>query len=256
MTAAACDLVIDVGNHRAKLALFDQHGIVRHAVVEVKDDRAMLSFIASINVRRVAIGSVADGAMEAWWSLGSIAPVTLLTGTSAAPIQNAYGSPLTLGVDRLANAVAASAMFPGRPTMAIDLGTCITYDLVDDRATYLGGAISPGMHLRARAMHEHSARLPMVDPASRSEEGSMVGTNTGSAMLSGIYRGIQHELDGWITGMRYQYPSLAVVLTGGDALRFVRGSKSGIFADPLLTLRGLHALLDHQSHPADPVRGN
>lgn len=234
------DLVIDRGNSRNKVALFHA-GTVFDQAITGGSIQQIQHWLNGRVPERIAIGASGEQDLV---GLERLAPVIVIRGNSPAPIRVAYATPDTLGVDRLANAVALARMFPRRAAMAVDLGTCITFDLVDPGERYLGGAISPGLRMRALAMHEHSARLPKVDPDGPVEA---IGTTTDGALRTGIVTGVRHELGGWISEARYQWPDLAVVLTGGDAPRFARALKSGIFADPLLTLRGLHALLEFQS---------
>lgn len=205
---------------------------------------ALEGFLAGDRPDRIALGSVA--APDPSWEehLRSLAATFPITGSSKAPVRSAYATPLTLGVDRLANAVGAMGMFPGRPVLAIDLGTCITYDLITSDGAYRGGAISPGLVMRSRAMNAHSARLPLVDPPA---DTALMGSDTATSLASGVHHGIVHEMEGYIGRLAHQYPGIAVVLTGGDGLRFARALKSGIFAHPFLTLEGLHAILLHQN---------
>jgi type III pantothenate kinase len=238
------DLVLDAGNTRTKAALFRGHRLRRTGAMVSGHGPALEGFLAGDRPDRIALGSVA--APDPSWEehLRSLATTFLITGSSKAPVRSAYATPLTLGVDRLANAVGAMAMFPGRPVLAIDLGTCITYDLVTSDGTYCGGAISPGMAMRSRAMNAYSARLPLVEPPA---DAALMGTDTTTSLASGVHHGIVHELEGFIGRLAHQYPGIAVVLTGGDGLRFARALKSGIFAHPFLTLEGLHAILLHQN---------
>ncbi|MBL7982649.1 MAG: type III pantothenate kinase [Flavobacteriales bacterium] len=239
------DLVLDVGNTRTKVGLFRGRRLLRAGVMRSGDDGALKEFMSGDRPDRIALGSVA--APDPNWEvhLRTIAPTFLLTGGSSAPLSSTYATPLTLGVDRLANAVGAKAMFPGRPVLAIDLGTCVTYDVVSADGVYQGGAISPGMTMRSRAMNDHSARLPLVAPA---DDTALIGVDTKTSLASGVHFGIVHEIQGYIHHLAHQYPGMAVVLTGGDGLRFARALKSGIFAHPFLTLEGLHAILLHQGH--------
>ncbi len=92
-------------------------------------------------------------------------------------------------------------------------------------------------------MHEHSARLPYVLPE---DEPALIGRNTEQSMASGIFNGVIAEIDGIIDRYCTENPNLYVVITGGDALTFQRVIKSAIFADPLLTLKGIHEILLHQ----------
>lgn len=237
------DLVLDMGNSRTKAALFSGDRALRHAAFENGDVAQLEHFLGKEKPDRIAWGSVAAEDPRFMQHLQQRAPVLLITGSSSSPLRSHYGTPATLGVDRLANAVGASALFPGRAVIAVDLGTCITYDLVDAGANYLGGAISPGVHMRARAMHAYSARLPEVVPAG---DPHPLGNNTIASLEAGIHHGVLGELKEFIRSYAYHAPDPAVVLTGGDAPRFARAMKTGIFAHPFLTLEGLRTILHHQ----------
>lgn len=241
------ELVIDAGNSRMKLGLYRLGRLVSTAVALNGDLDAVQKFLAGTIPARIAVGSVAapDPGFSA--GLGRMATVVELTGAGPSPLKSAYTSPDTLGVDRLANATGAALLFPGRAVLAIDLGSCATFDVVDELAVYRGGIISPGLHMRARALHAFSARLPEVDLP---DNPVLPGHDTMTSLAAGIFYGMLHEIRGHIGFFRQQYHDLAVVATGGDALRFVRAVKSGIFAHPSLTLIGLHALLHF-----DPQRG-
>jgi type III pantothenate kinase len=236
-------LVLDVGNTRTKLGLFRQGRLQRSGVIASGDAAGLAAFLAGARPGHIALGSVA--ATDPGWEdhLRGLAPVTILTGASPAPVRSAYSTPLTLGVDRLANAAGAWRMFPGRAALAIDLGTCITHDLVDPAGVYRGGAIAPGLRMRLKAMSAYSARLPLMEPVAVPEHW---GHDTGSSLNSGAQWGVLFELQGFIARLRHEFPDAAVVLTGGDAVWFTRALKSGIFAHPSLTLEGLYAILDHQ----------
>jgi type III pantothenate kinase len=152
-----------------------------------------------------------------------------------------YETPGTLGVDRLANAIACHQLSEGS-ALAIDLGTCIKYDFVDSEGTYQGGAISPGIELRYQAMHQFTGKLPLVIDR---QIPSYIGKNTMDAMRSGVMNGILEEIKGFIERYRAEYPDLTIFLTGGDHQYFDIGLKNGIFADENLTLKGLQIVLVH-----------
>lgn len=233
-------LVLDVGNSRTKAALFGPDRALAWTTLPNGDNDALDRWLAGYVPAAAVVGSVAarDGALLE--HLAALCPVLEVMGDTPAPLQNGYGTPLSLGADRLANAVGAVRCFPGRPVLAIDAGTCITCDLVEADGTYHGGTISPGIRLRALAMHGHSARLPLVEP---SDDPAPLGNDTRASLEAGIHHGVLGELRGFMTTFGHERPDMAVVLTGGDAPRFARALKSGIFAHPLLTLTGLHAIL-------------
>jgi type III pantothenate kinase len=167
----------------------------------------------------------------------------LLTGQTPAPITNAYETPQTLGADRLAAAVGAVRLFPGRNCLILDLGTCLTADFVDAGGTFRGGLIAPGLRMRLRAMHEFTARLPLVEPEP-DEALPLAARNTRQAMVSGAVNGLAFELNGLIGAYQSQ-PDLAVLLCGGDAPTFESRLKGPIFAIPELVLWGLTTILEH-----------
>lgn len=240
-------LVLDIGNSRTKCGLFRGRRLVRIGSFSNGDHLAMLRFLAGDRVERIVLASTARPDEAQLQRLTDLAPLTQVTGGTATPLRIDYKTPESLGADRLANAVAAAALYPARPVLAIDLGTCITYDLVDAHGTYLGGLISPGHHMRAQAMRMLTARLPEVDPPAHPP---LIGRSTLECLAAGTHHGTRAELKALIAECRQQYPGLAVVLTGGDAPRFARALENGIFAHPYLTLLGLLEILLHL-HPAD-----
>ncbi|HOP42540.1 MAG: type III pantothenate kinase [Flavobacteriales bacterium] len=236
------DLVLDVGNTRTKAALFGSGGLLRHAILPPRDGRAVDGFLAGAAPAAIVMASVAAPDEAFQNDLARQAPLLEVRGETPVPFNVAVDRRSTLGADRLANAAGLHALFPGRRALAIDAGTCITYDVMDEHGTFLGGVISPGMSMRARAMHTYSARLPLVEPGASVPS---PGRDTVGALAAGIVHGIRLEMAGMIADLTHEHPDPVVVLTGGDGLRFARALKSGIFADPLLTLRGLHAILLH-----------
>ncbi len=234
------DLVIDAGNTRTKIGWARNGRIERWRTVD-RIGAELLKELSDEEFRSVVIGSVGspqDGSISV---LERKAPVLNISGSTPLPIGNDYSTPATLGVDRIANAVGAWRMFPDRPVLVIDAGTCITYDLVEN-GRFAGGAISPGRQMRAKAMHAYSARLPLVGPV---EDAPLLGRSTEEALASGVQHGMINEIRGMIEGFRHQRNDMAVILTGGDALAAARALKSGIFAHPLLTLEGSYAILLH-----------
>lgn len=236
------ELVIDVGNTRLKMGLFANGRLLATGAATHGDLAAVQHFLAGARPVRTAIGTVAAPDHQFLDGLRALAPLIEIGGASPSPLGSAYTTPETLGVDRLANAVAAKLLFPGRAVLAIDLGSCATYDLVDELAVYRGGIIAPGLHMRAKAMHAYSARLPLVDPP---DLPMVPGLDTATSLAAGTFHGMLMEINGYMALFKQQYRGLAVVITGGDAPRFVRALKSGIFAHPTLTLIGLHALLHY-----------
>ena len=158
------------------------------------------------------------------------------------PFKNEYATPRTLGVDRIALVSAAAIKFPKENVLVIDAGSCITYDFLSATNTYLGGAISPGIKMRFKALHHFTDKLPLLE---KKLPENWIGDSTENSMQIGVIKGIQNEIEGYISLYKEKFKNLTVILTGGDA-DFLRDSlKNDIFADSNFLLEGLNYILEH-----------
>jgi type III pantothenate kinase len=160
------------------------------------------------------------------------------------PIVIKYKSAISLGHDRIANAVGAYNTFPNRNNLVIDVGTCITYDFINKSNEYLGGGISPGFNLRMKALSSFTENLPTVNFKIKSIP--LIGTNTEKSMESGVINGTINEIIQNISDYQQLHPEINVILTGGDTTfikSIVSTKKNSIFADENLTLKGLNTVL-------------
>ena len=203
----------------------------------------MRAFVESERIDLIGYASVGRDDEDFLDYLNTVGQFVRITSRSRLPLDTSYQSRETLGVDRIANAVAVHSAASGSSALAIDTGTCLTYDMVTGNGVHLGGAISPGIDLRGHAMNDYSAHLPMVKP---SVQPRWLGRDTISSLESGVFNGIVAEMDGFIDHFRTEYPDLYVCITGGDAFTFQEVTKNTIFADPFLTLRGIHEILRYQ----------
>jgi type III pantothenate kinase len=152
------------------------------------------------------------------------------------PFKNAYRTPETLGLDRIALVAAAVSLYEAQDILVIDAGTCITLDFVDRHGVYHGGSIHPGILMRLKAMHQFTGRLPLVGAESPS---FMMGNDTVSCIQVGAIMAAVVEVDAFVSMYKSRYPRCKVLLTGGDAELFFSKLKNEIFAHPNLVLRGL-----------------
>ena len=234
-------LVIDLGNTKAKLGIYKDSVLTDFQSVEHTALPDLLEKLAHNNAFQRSIISSVIQEESSWKSiLKAEGPLIELDHTTALPIVNNYQTPETLGRDRLALAVAAWQQFPGENVLAIDAGTSITYELVTADAVYQGGAIAPGLHMRAQALHTFTQKLPFIPPR---EEVTPLGTTTESAILAGVVAAARAEMRGMIQYFQNQYAGLKVMLTGGDLNFFVNHLENHIFAHPHSVLEGLHAIL-------------
>jgi type III pantothenate kinase len=172
------------------------------------------------------------------WLGGKVKKLIHFTHKTAIPLKNLYGTPETLGCDRLAAAVGASALFPATNCMIIDCGTAITIDFVGQGGEFLGGNISPGLQTRFNALHTATGKLPL---GQFTDAPQAIGTSTDTAIAAGVLQGARYEIEGYIE----QNAPSNIIFTGGDALFFAKHIKSSIFVVFNLILTGLNKVIDY-----------
>ena len=136
-------------------------------------------------------------------------------------------------------------MFPNEPVLIVDIGTCMTFDFVDANTIYRGGAISPGIQMRLKALNEFTGNLPLV---ALQEPKDLIGRNTKESILSGVVNGMLKELDGIIDAYKFRYPGMKIILTGGDLTLFDKKLKNSIFADADVLLKGMYFILKQNAN--------
>ncbi len=238
------NICIDWGNTNVKAAIFADNKIIEQFNFAPNDALEKITFaITKYEPQKAIICSVNDDSAKLEKVLKDKIKTTVsLNDKTSLPIMNAYSSPDTLGVDRIAMVTAANELFPDKNNLVICIGTCITYNLMQKNRIFRGGAISPGLRMRLKAMHDYTGRLPLVDV-----DGDLLllGYDTETCMRGGAVLGIIVEIDGLINEYQNQYTDFNVILTGGDAPYFATKIKSRIFADPDLILKGLNLIVNY-----------
>lgn len=239
------NIIVDIGNTVAKVAVFDGTTIVE----VVHDSNVTLEQLPDIcckyRCERAIVATVVDLSEQALARLSELAiPVLWLNEKTPLPVENLYETPHSLGYDRIAAVVGANEQLPGKDLLVIDAGTCITYEFIDAAGRYHGGNISPGMQMRFKALHQFTGKLPLI--ASEGRQLSL-GKDTETAIRAGVLKGMEYEISGYIMALKYKYPQLFVFLTGGDAFSFDTNLKSIIFADRFLVLKGLNRILNYNN---------
>ncbi|MES2761434.1 MAG: type III pantothenate kinase [Bacteroidota bacterium] len=236
------NLIIDIGNTRIKAALFNSYGPVEDKVyTNVGDILADTAFIAQ--AKRAIIGTVVSETESFYKSLNAIIPTTVFNSQTKIPLNNLYQSASTLGSDRLAASVGAYNLYPNANVLVIDAGTCIKYNFTNTQNEYLGGAISPGIQMKFKALHHFTSKLPLVETDFSYND--LIGTNTQNSLLSGVLNGSVAEIDGMIDQYKQQFADTICVLTGGDSEYLAKRLKNSIFAHQNLVLKGLNDILNY-----------
>jgi type III pantothenate kinase len=235
------NLVVDFGNTLTKVAVYQDNELIclekTTLLTTALLDKLRLEYFPDFAI----ISSVIEIPDDIRHYLETNFKFYELTHQTPVPVKNLYKTPETLGKDRLAAVIGASALFPGNDCLVIDAGTCITFDFIDNLAQYHGGSISPGISLRFKALHNFTSRLPLV--SHRNFEG-LTGSTTEESILSGVLNGTTAELNCMINNYCDIYPEIKVVITGGDMIYFDKKLKNNIFAVPNLVLMGLNVILD------------
>jgi len=237
---------IDQGNSVTKAAIFEGSALIDHLRVPNGEESTLLDWIIMHRCRGGIVSSVrADSGQQLREALGenAMAMHTQLT----MPLDILYATPSTLGVDRLANAVGALSAHAGPHILVIDCGSCLTVTYLENRAL-IGGSISPGMRMRYAALAHFTGKLPLVSP--HIQPVPLTGIDTQTAIQSGVQLGMLAEIQEIIQAYCSKINPLHVIVTGGDASYFVPRLKSPIFAEPFLTLMGLHEIYQLQIIPS------
>lgn len=235
------NLTIDIGNTRFKIILFEEETPVYEEILTEGLTAAVERIYTRFLPRKCAWCNVGGNEKEVQHIMESLpCPAIHLTGQTEVPLQVRYKSRKTLGADRLAAVLGATALLPHTDLLVIDAGTCITYDLVDAAGNYLGGNISPGIEMRLKALHHFTARLPKVEEAGPLPD---IGCNTETAIRCGVTQGVTYEIEGYVGQLRKTYPQLQVFLTGGSHFDFSEALQERLRTDHYLVARGLNRLL-------------
>lgn len=239
-------LVCDIGNTRAKLALFDGDSLIKQWAEKHLKAADLKQIMEENGVEASLLCSVIDHDIAIERVLDEHSSLVILSHQSPLPIQIDYETPETLGLDRVANAVAANKRFADSDVLVIDIGTCVKFDLVTS-GVYRGGSISPGEKMRFKALHTFTAALPLIASA---PDPDLVGKSTKGSIQSGAVNGMVHEILGMIDSYSQQYNGLKILITGGG-LGLVKprleSQKNDIFAVASLTLEGLNEILAYNA---------
>ncbi|NQY66663.1 MAG: type III pantothenate kinase [Flavobacteriales bacterium] len=239
------NLVLDFGNTRCKMGIFEEDKLLSNdSFIGLNVTKLESILVDNKNITDVMISSVSEVDEEVLSLLKNNFNCVEFSDETLIPIINNYLSKESLGVDRLANAVAAAHLYPDSDVLVIDAGTALTFDFISKDDGFLGGGISPGLQMRFKALHTFTDKLPLLEPNLDVE---LIGSNTEEGIKSGVQIGMLAEIEGIIERYRTNYPELLIIGTGGDLDFFNNKLKSHIFADSFLSLKGLNTVLNYNA---------
>ncbi|MDG1264396.1 MAG: type III pantothenate kinase [Flavobacteriaceae bacterium] len=235
------NLIIDAGNTNVKLAFFEDRKFIVTKLIEpvFEEFKSVLE-----NYPRVESILVSDVRGIDWSFLNSIfdsKEIYILDSSWKFPFKINYESLETLGPDRLGLMGAASKLYPKQNVLVVDVGSCITYDLLTQENVYEGGIISPGYKIRYKSLKEFTGKLPLIEHNSIE---SSFGNDTQSSIQVGVFQGVFYEIQGQIDHFIEKYTDLTIILTGGDCKQLSKRLKNPIFAHPNFLVEGLDYILE------------
>lgn len=232
-------LAIDIGNTSTKYGIFERKGQLLHRAVLLGEKRIPTKIIEQFSVKSTiysATGNISDVIMSQIKGFGHHVE---LTHDTPVPIQSEYMTPETLGRDRLAAVCGAHWLFAHENVLIIDAGTCMTYEVLSKDGIYLGGNIAPGLKMRLQAMHEFTAKLPIVSVSLPKET---IGKSTETALQNGAIRGSLLEITDFRRRLQRKMGPTRTILTGGDANFLAKNLKFSTFVERDLVLTGLYSI--------------
>ena len=241
------NLIIDIGNTSTKLAVFQRDKVLIAKTIEgfslvIEVENLLKQFT---EIKRGFVSSVGFLSEDELKTLEKRLPMTVLNSTLKLPFKVHYKTPNSLGADRLALMAAAATQYSGKNVLVIDAGSCITYDFIDSKKNYLGGAIAPGIQMRYKSLGDFTSSLPTLQ---KIVPKNSIGNSTHDSIHSGVINGVLYEIEGTVNEYQNKYPDLTVILTGGDADFLCKQLKISIFANSDFLLEGLNFLLEYNSN--------
>lgn len=237
-------LTVDIGNTNISLGYFQGHKLLSHRYINGKslvqrNDSFLHDICLGKDVQAIVIASVNPENEEAFCEYieKRYAKKVLKVGREIhLKMPVLVEKPDKVGVDRLLNALAAYHL-TGTATIVVDFGTALTFDIVSQGGDFLGGLILPGIQTSACALKNRTALLPKVEIR---KPGKIIGTDTESAISSGIYNGTLGAVLYILKELRKEVCDVqCIIATGGDLEIFVADLPQINKVAPYLTLEGI-----------------
>lgn len=236
-------LTIDIGNTRAKYAIFDDAAIIESGVFNPYNNDLKEVIGRHHEMKSGILSSVGGKVEECLEQLKEMEIITL-SGTSPLPFEIPYANKEQIGSDRIAAVAGAMSIKPNENNLIIDIGTCITYDIVTSENIYHCGPISPGINLRFKSMNDYTNKLPLC--TATNDDLKVICESTEECLQSGVLMAIGLEIEGFIKIYSNKFKDLNVFIIGGDNIFFENKLKNCIFADANFIFKGLRYILNYQ----------
>ena len=241
------NLIIDLGNTRIKYFVFNNNNEIDSTNLNLDDWEIELNKLLDKypSISRCIISDVNGSITREIENFLSPLPYIYCSSELKLPFESRYKPFNQLGSDRIALITSSVIEYPKENILIIDLGTCITYDILTNNAIHLGGSISPGYLMRYKALNKFSGKLPLLEPQMVF---NVIGENTEQAIHSGVTNGVISEIKETVNYYKKEYKFLKIILSGGDAQKLSKTLKNTIFANENFLAKGLNFILSNNSN--------
>ena len=241
------NLIIDLGNTRIKYFVFNNNNEIDSTNLNLDDWEIELNKLLDKypSISRCIISDVNGSITREIEKFLSPLPYIYCSSELKLPFESRYKPFNQLGSDRIALITSSVIEYPKENILIIDLGTCITYDILTNNAIHLGGSISPGYLMRYKALNKFSGKLPLLEPQMVF---NAIGENTEQAIHSGVTNGVISEVKETVNYYKKEYKFLKIILSGGDAQKLSKTLKNTIFANENFLAKGLNFILSNNSN--------
>lgn len=236
------NICIDIGNTQSKIGIFEDSELIDTILVDSITEDLLDTLFNKYHIKNSIVSNVNESSSKITEILKSKTNYINFDNFTKIPFLNLYKTPETLGLDRIALVAAATNLETPNNVLVVSLGTCVTFEFLNRKLEYLGGAISPGLLMRLKAMNEFTAKLPLLD---LDEPTDFNGSSTNECMQSGAFYGITGEINGRLSLYENKFGKTDLVLSGGDCFLFEKHLKNALFAHPYLTLFGLNKIINY-----------
>lgn len=244
-------LLIDIGNSSVKAAVMADGELRGHVCAAALSASLLEPLLDEWHPASVGLSVV--GNPKDLHLLPRHLPTTRVSAAGPLPIAIDYLTPATLGADRIAAAACAHKLAGGEACVVIDAGTCITVDLVDEKAVFRGGAIMPGLDMKFRALHNFTANLPLLSvetilssPDMLSPD-NLLGRSTSQSLQVGVVAATRMALKAMVECHKDRHPRLQVLLTGGYGELFSDAFGVATRYEPNLVLLGIDEIMNYET---------
>ena len=234
------NLIVDIGNTLIKATFFNNSKIEKKYSFEKSKTKKLYELLDASNIEKIFISNV--GSQIDTLELSKYKKVLHFKQNLKIPLKLNYRDKNKLGKDRIAAMVGARKLFSEKNLLVIDIGTCITMDVLTNDGIFLGGRISPGIQLRYKSL-SFTQQLPLLNFVYKKD---IYGNDTESSIHTGIQRSIISEIRDFNSELLKQLNSLYVIVTGGDMNFLLSELKNTIFAsEENLVAIGLYEIMNY-----------